>query len=299
MNQHAKIVALGEALRDYVESAEFQEQKAATAELIELMAEICQLPDEEQHTALVWWARSPYWEATLMLLTGWQGKVARAAWRALKRELETDTHGRRWWNLDWKVGRASIERLLGISDSAYRVYAGAAFRTWIEQDGTDEGRSWIAGAIGSPPILTSDALLDWNHMDIQDVVLWDPRTNEVRFADENPAEPRFVLPNRATIDGRLTVWADGAAYFRAWAALRARKAAFRQADKGANPFSEDAGTDLPGGLFIGDIRRARWPGDCGAATIVAGPGLTAAELHMAAIRAANLPQFMGGAGGRG
>ena len=154
---------------------------------------------------------------------------------------------------------AQPDRLLGVVENPVRTYASAAFRTWVEHDGSDEGRSWIAGAVGSPPIITGDALLAWRHLDITDVILWDPRTNEVMVAGQCPVDSAVILPHRHCFVGQqLTVFADGAAYFQAWAAYRAARAAYRRA--GGDPWSgEDAGYDLPGALIIGDIRRARWP----------------------------------------
>lgn len=275
----------------------WQETNETEAELVQFMADVRDAPDEDRHATLLWWARSPYWSPILMMCGGWQGKIARNAARALKRELAADTPGKRWNGLPHDVGRASIERLLGMRDHPSHIYACAAFRTWID----DDGRSWIAGAVGAPPIL-SRGISDWLHLDISDVVLWDPRTNETRLVGEHQSTANFVLPE--IVDLRVTLWADGGAFFRAWAARRARKAdLFRAVSNGKwkHPVMEDRDSGLPGGLVIGDIGRARWPSDAlsGVSAVTAGPGLTHAELHHCAVRSANFPRFEGGFVDRG
>jgi hypothetical protein len=277
-----------EAYRAYVESDEGRADQEAERALVELMAEMRDLPDEERVDTLRWWVRSPYWSGLLLILSGWQGKLAREAYRILVRDREAECPGKRWNGLDWKVGRASIARLLGVVDSPWRVYASAPFRTWVD----DAGRGWIAGAIGSPPLLDAAALEAWEHMDITAVILWDPRTNEAQLAGEDRSYAGYLLPPTGALEPRLTVWGDPGAFFRAWAAKRARKAQFVQADRGANPCVEFAGADLPGGLLIGSSLRARWP-QVQASTVAAGPGLTRTELHAAAYRAARLPSFEG------
>lgn len=272
---------------------DLDEMRDAEAALCELMDDLAALPAEERHETLSEWARSPLWDPLLMMLQGEHGRIARAAWAALRTDLASDTPGRRWDAIPHALGRASIERLLGVQDDPNRVYAGIAFRTWID----DDERSWIAGAIGACPVFDTDATMRWTHLEIRDVILWDPRTNEVRLVGEHHSQAMFVMPTYP--EPRLKVWADGAAFFRAWARKRANKVHVWRSSKGGHPAPEYPGADLPGALLVGDIRHARWPGDAGAATVVAGPGITAAELQWAAIRAANLPIFEGGASARG
>ena len=285
---------IADAIVAYVRSPEFEEQAAAEAALVELMEQIRALEEPERGDALLWWARSPYWHTVLMMAEGWHGALAREAWRVLKRNLDADTPGRRWDKLDHGVGRASITRLLGMEGDAGAYYATAPFRSWID----DDQRPWIAGAIGAPPIF-GDAAMSWLHLDIREVILWDPRANEVRLAGEHASYAGFVMPDHAPV--RLTVWGDGRAFFRAWAAARAQQFKVLQAaarGEWKHPAAELPDSGLPGALLIGSIGRARWP-SCDAETVIAGPGLAAGELQAAAIRAANLPSFEGGSRGRG
>lgn len=286
---------LADLFRSWIESPAFEESLKAERALVELMEEIRDTPDEQRHDALVWWARSPFWHAALMLAQGWHGQLARDAWKALKHDLDADTPSRRWNNLDPAVGRASINRLLGMEGEDGAFYATAPFRTWVD----DDERPWIAGAIGICPAADHEAVMRWAHIDIRAVILWDPRTNEVGLAGEHPSVSLFLMPEYP--DRRLTVWADGAAFFRAWAAARRGNLnLLRAAARGEwrHPASELAESGLPGALLIGSVSRARWP-MCEVETVISGPGLTAAELHAAAIRGANLPSFEGGMRGRG
>lgn len=289
-------VALEAAVNAYVASPQYQIDCDSEVALVELMAAIRDLPDQERHEALVEWARSPLWDGLLMLCEGWQGKIARAAYKALQRELAADSPGKQWDALDHSKGRDSIKRLLGVAGDPAAIYASIPFKAWTDED---DGRAWIAGAIGVRPMFDADAARRWEHLDIRDVILWDPRTNEVRLVGEHRTHSAFVLPD--TPDARLKVWGDPAAHFRAWASQRARTWALcraKTAGQWKHPASEPADGGLPGALLIGSIDRARWP-DSGASTVISGPGLTAAELHMAAVRAANLPNFEGGMRGRG
>jgi hypothetical protein len=258
--------------------------------LVALLEQLRDAPAEERHSALLEWARSPLWHCAGMLLEGWQGQLHREAYRALKQALQADTPGRRWDMLDHRVGRASIIRLLGLSgDAGPALYASAAFKTWID----DDARTWIAGAIGAPPLFDADRLLDWRHLDIRDVILWDPRTNEAMLAGEHADVSQYVLPD--VVPPRLTVWGDCGAYFRAWAAGRVRIGKLAEArgrGEWAHPISEPGDGGLPGALLIGEWMRATWPHPR-TETIAAGPGMTAAELHAAAHRAARLPRFEG------
>lgn len=280
---------IAEAMRDYLESDEFKTELEAERGLLELMAQIRDLADDERHEALVWWARSPYWGAPLMLCVGWQGKLARAAYAALKRDLEADTPGRRWNELDWKVGRASIARLLGLADSPFGFYATFPFRTWPD----DDGRTWIAGAVGCEPLTDTAKMLRWNHLDIREVILWDPRTNEAQIAGEHRSTSMFILPDMQ--EQRVAVWGDCGAYFRAWAARRLRTAQLarmRVNGEWAHPIAEPADGSLPGWLLVGECLRARWP-YTDASKITAEAGITVTELKAAAHRAARLPVFEG------
>jgi hypothetical protein len=99
------------------------------------------------------------------------------------------------------------------------------------------------------------------------------------------------MPDR--IDSKLTIWGDCRAFFQAWAARRAHAgqlAQRRARGDWAHPVAELADGNLPGGLLVGNCHHARWP-LVDASSVIAGAGLTAAELHLAAVRSARLPQF--------
>lgn len=256
-------------------------------ELIAIMEELRDCPAEYQHAELAAWARSPWWHPLLMMALGWHGEIARAAWIALKSDMAADTPGRRWDQCDPTLGRASIVRLLGLEGHQAAYYASSAFRTWVD----DDDLNWIAGAIGAQPLADTEASVRWCHLDIRDVILWNPRTNEARLAGEHKSTSTYVLPSHPV--GPLTVWADCGAFFRAWAANRARTGSLiqkRAAGEWAHPIAEPDDGNLPGGLLIGSIHRARWPSPP-VEQVLAAEGLTGAELHFAAVHAASLPGF--------
>ena len=269
-------------------AADMSDIDQSEAALAQYMADLCQLPNDDQHAALSNWARSDHWHPALMICTGWQGSVARAAWDALKADLAAATPGRRWDQIDPQIGRASICRLLKLEGEAAAAYAAAPFRTWTD----DDGRSWIAGAIGCRPFLDAAAATRWCHLDIRDVLLWEPRTGEVIVAGEHRSISTFVMPDH--VSDRLMVWGEGSAFFRAWAHARARTgqlAMRRAAGDWAHPVTEPRDGGLPGGLLIGNIRRATWPMP-DVRSVTAGQGVTVGELHYAAACAARLPLFV-------
>jgi hypothetical protein len=259
----------------------------ADTAIVAIMAQVRDCSPEEQHATRVAWARSPWAHPLMMLMEGWQGEVARASYAALKRDLGRDTPGRRWDACEPANGRASILRLLDIADEPVAAYAAAPFRTWVD----DDDRSWIAGAVGIMPFLDPDAAIRWRHIDIREVILWDPRTNEARIAGEPLSRSDYVLPDYT--DGTLKVWGDPAAFFRAWAAERVRIASLIRAEaqgQWAHPIVEPADGGLPGALLVGDVADARWP-RVDATTIVAEEGASLTDMRWAAVRAAGLPQF--------
>lgn len=255
--------------------------------LVDLMAQLRALPDDEAPDALRWFVRSPWWHPMLMLCEGWQGQVARRAYALLRRDLDVESPGRRWESIDPAAGRSSIVRLLGLEDHAARYYAADAFKVWRD----DDGRDWIAGAVGSRPWSDADRLAGWYHLDIRDVILWDPRTNDARIVGEHSSVSAFIMPDHATT--KLRVWGDCGAYFRAWASARAAIGVLmhrRSSGEWKHPIAEAADGGLPGALLIGDYNRARWP--CvGTTNIVAEAGVSVAELHFAVARATGMPNF--------
>lgn len=293
---NSRVRSLLAMLRDPVFIAEMEEANANEAAIVDLMEQIAALPVDERHAVLVCWARSDRWHAGLMLCTGWQGALAREAWKAFKRDTEADTPARSWNLIDHAVGRESIIRLLGLEGDRCASYATAAFKGMVD----DDGRGWIAGAIGCPPWLDADRLCAWRHLDITDVILWDPRTGEGRIAGEHSSCARMTLPH---IQGdRLTVFGDVAAFFQAWAAARcqtAHRASWaRMPGEWAHSVIEPDDGGLPGALIIGSPDRLSW-GGVTAATVVAGPGTTRRALQDAALRAARLPAFEENGGARG
>lgn len=265
------------------------------AHLLAIMEEIRDLDGHDRRDALIDWARSEWWHPAQMLYLDWPGKLAREAWRALKQELEADTPSRRWNNAPHAHGRPSIARLCGMEGSPFATYACAPFRTYID----DDERSWIAGAVGAMPMLDSKRMMRWNHLDITDVILWDPRTGEGRLAGEHHSTSNLILPYIQ--DERMTVYGDTGAYFRAWAGRRARTAELGQRKARGewnHPVCEPDDGGLPGALILGEVGKVQWRGVT-AATVIASTGVTKDELRGAALRAAHLPKFTEGGDARG
>lgn len=146
----------------------------------------------------------------------------------------------------------------------------------------DDKGFWIAGAVGHQRGLTYGA---WHPTG--DVILWNPRTGETRLKGET--RPALVTPFRET--PRLTVYADGFAFFRAWAderaALTERQAVAVAHHRAA--IAEPADSAIPGALAIGDLKRLPFA-SLNATTLVAGPGIDARDLNRAVLRSANLPR---------
>lgn len=289
MNAETAIRAIGEALVAYAESPAFEEHCALERELVGVMKQVRDCHETERHAALVWFARSPWWHTALMLAEGWHGRLAREACRALHRELGTDTPGRQWDRLPAGAGRNSIIRLLGLANAPAAYYAAAPFKTWVD----DDGCSWIAGAIGTSCYGDFEKARFWTHLDIRDVILWDPRTNRAMLAGEHQSVSRFVLPDHP--ENRLKVWGDCGAFFRAWAAERARVGLLlnkKARGEWRHPVAEADDGGLPGALLIGDYARAHWP--CvDVRSVAAREGIAPGQLHFAVMRAAGVPHFEG------
>lgn len=289
------VAALLAALRDPEFVAEMRRADDDAAEIVAFWEQIRDVEEQYRHETLVWFARSPWWHPCGMILADWQGKLHRAAWKALQKDLGANTPGRRWNATPHSLGRASIARLLGQAGTACPGYVTAPFRTWID----DDDRSWIAGAVGCPPCFDVDAVMHWRHLDIDEIILWCPRTGEARLAGEDPSTVRMILP--CDQGASLTVWGDAGAFFRAWAQRRAGTAdKMRRKTSGewVHPVTESPDGEMPGALVVGDIGKLRW-GNVRASTIVAGPGMTRRDLHAAALRAASLPAFVDGGAPRG
>jgi len=187
--------------------------------------------------------------------------------------------GRRWLHAPRRHSD-TIYRMLKIDpQDAGAGYAIAPF-TVLE----DDGKHWIAGAVGMWRALRP---LEWCSDDVTAVILWNPRSNELRLAGE--IEPSLILPDH--VPARITIYGDGFAFFRAWADQRAatfeclRYAAACQRAALAEP----GDSDIPGALAIGALHKLDWR-STDAAVLVAGPGVDPRELNRAVIRSARLPR---------
>ncbi len=257
------------------------------ADLLAMCEEIDALEGAERHRALVWWARSTCYSPALMLELR-IGKLAREASRAFFTDLTADTAGKAWWDAGAR-GQASIRRLVGVEGHDKAFYGADPFRTVHHED-----RDWIAAAVPPVPAL-SDRIVGWCHLDIAELILWCPRTGDVRLWGTPTDHAELLTPN--VVDDDLAVYADPAAFFRDWAARRIDALERCQATPGIRPNDWPDGF-MPGAFVVGDLGRLSWR-DPGARRIVAGPGCAADDLRACAMRAARLPAFVGGTGVRG
>lgn len=190
------------------------------------------------------------------------------------------TPGRTWLSSKWSANRASICRALKINPSeAGATYATAPFVV-LRHDETN----WIAGAIG---IWGAFKPSTWSVDQILAVILWNPKTGELRLLNEDA--PALVTPCSREL--RMTVYADGFAFFRAWADQRAATLTRIRAANGARhaTFAEPTDSDIPGALAIGDLDKIDWR-LIEAPVLVAGPGTDARKLNRAILRSARLPR---------
>lgn len=256
--------------------------------IVDMLAYFRDYDGPDRHVVLSRWARSDLWGAPLMLCEGWQGKVAREAYDALQHDLSADTPGKAWNAADFRIGRASIHRLLGIGVEAGCAYASAPFRT-IEHD----GQSWIGGAIGEVV-----GNIRWTHLDIRDVILWNPRTGETRLFGDAPGQATLVRPDEC--GGDVAVYGDPQAYFAAWAARRLNTAKLMTAKaRGtwAHPVAEPRDGNLPGILVIGAIDQPEWS-YVHARRLTADQSVNQHDLHRALSASRNMPLIEGVSGAR-
>lgn len=246
------------------------------------------LQGDARERALLDWARFMDARLSNMSLGMVQdeiGRVSREAWKAFERNLAKDTPAKAWADADPAIGRASIAALVGLKDHAAAWYATMPMRHIRYED-----RDWIGGALGSERLLAwkqQDAGHRWCHLDIIDVILWDPATNEARVMGEHISSPRIVMPARTDT---LHVFGSPAAFFKAWARRRVDALMHHQsmaAAHGALDF-EDTHNEAPGALIVGDIGRAVWP-SCDAATLIPAAGCEPAALQECIMRSAGLP----------
>lgn len=189
--------------------------------------------------------------------------------------------GRAWLAANWSAKRATICRALKIDPAE----PGASYATGPFAIMQEDGASWIAGAVG---IWRAFDPTNWSVDDISDVILWNPRTGEIRILGDT--SPTLITPDRP--EPRLTVYGQGFAFFRAWADRRAEiLARIRIAHESHRVTgSEPTDSGIPGALVIGDLAKIEWR-NLGAAVLVAGPGTDARKLNRAVIRSARLPRI--------
>lgn len=244
-----------------------------TITVLDYLDEIDALDGFARDAALLDLQRSDAWRPALLFLRDGRGKVARESFRAGRGTPEAQT----WCAA--KPNAPAIMRALRIDrDQSGSSYACDAFRVVA-----DDGHNWIAGAVGAPPSLARST---WLPADISDVILWNPRTNETRVLGDR--DPTVIAP----YDDVITVYADGYAFFRAWADARAEvwgRAVARRDNKWVHPVTEIA--TVPAAIVIGDIAKVRrWPN---ATTLIAGPGIDADALRRSVWDSYNVPRVVG------
>ena len=255
---------------------------AVVAEAVESLIKICEeidgLSGHQRHADLVTFARSGWHSAAIMLECGTPGRIAREAWKALKRDSDADTPGRRWEYAFHSRARESIVRLLGAEDMP--VYATLPFKTLDTENGPR-----IGAAIGWPDPLRNGHD-HYAYLDIEDVLLWDPRHNTVTVDGERGSS-RLFTPSEDNRDGPLTVYRDPFAFFRDWVALRVERLALHQSGWRAALTVDGC---MPGALAVGDLERMPW--QClHVPQLVAGPGLNRDDLRRAVFRTHRLPSI--------
>lgn len=248
-------------------------------------ARIDALQGYERNVALLQWARYLGTGAIVGMCHDDLGRITREASAVFAAALAKDTPGKAWADADPAIGRASIARLTGIQDHAAAWYATMPMRHIRYED-----RDWIGGAIGSERLLAwkqQDAGHRWCHLDIIDVVLWDPATNEARVMGEHISSPRIVMPARTD---KLPVFGSPVAFFKAWVQRRIAALVRHQsmtASHGGLDY-EDTHNQSPGALIVGDIAKAAWPA-CDASRIIPFTGCDPVALQDCIWRSAGLP----------
>ncbi len=209
--------------------------------------------------------------ATSLLLDGPLGDEVRALYRQRLAD-EASCVGVIWDRAPARRGRKSICKAIDI-DPAHPLsyWSTHPFRV-VERDGV----TWIAGAVGAPPLKDAMRMIAWTPMAITDVILWNPRTGMLRLADDDG--DRLIAPADG---GELTVYGDGRAFFRAWADLRADMAHY---EHDATPYA------LPGALLIGNPDNVRWL-NLGATVLKPSAGVDPKRIKAALHRQANLPRI--------
>lgn len=187
-----------------------------------------------------------------------------------------DCPGKTWWNappVHQAVARAL--RIDPAQDGA--VYALAPFRY-----ARIDGKHTILAAWPAPRIFDP---VDDDWLGIEQVIAWDPVTNNATILDDDGAQ--LVGP---LTEETATIYADPRAFLTDWAKRRAgfaiQRQAARQGTWAARPGEHDA---APGALIVGDLKKIRWP----IATMPRDLTIVGAdprEINKAILRAARLPR---------
>lgn len=211
-----------------------------------------------------------------------------AAMKVWARDMAVETPGRAWFHAPYMHGRSSIAAALKVDRAdPLAAYATLPFRILNIDD-----QNWIAGAIGCPPAV-SGKISVWCHLDISDVVLWNPRTGALRVAGEPANAPCLIgVGTAGASQAEVVVYDSGYAFFRAWVERRANFLAgflaARESRTSVIP-TEPACGNVPGLLAIGKLDALPWF-DVGAAVLKTDGGIDPGKLKSAIFRAARLPR---------
>lgn len=190
-----------------------------------------------------------------------------------------------WHSVPYGHGRASIFKALHIDPREPSAgFACACFRIVA-----DDGVNYIAGAVGCPPHLDLERFQEWTPDNVSEVILWNPRTAELRVLGEAKSQTILIAPRHAEI---ITVFKDGYAFFRAWAERRAEFAARKQGvlnNAWVHPMPETSDSLIPGALIVGDTMAVKGWGALSQATLIPGPGVSEDELKKSVWRASDIP----------
>lgn len=193
-----------------------------------------------------------------------------------------------WHHTPYAHHRAAIFKALqidprdpsaGFSCAQYRVVA-------------NEGVTYIAGAVGCPPHLDLERFKDWTPDAISDVILWNPRTNDVRILGEAKSQTVLIAPVHAET---ITVYQDARAFFRAWCERRAAHYVRHQgviSRQWLHPMPEPADSFIPGAFVCGSLSAVKGWHRLSDATLLPGPGCAEDELRKSVWRSADIPKVI-------
>jgi hypothetical protein len=253
-------------------------ETAVLDQLRTIAAYIDELDGSDRTEALVEFYRSGWFHPGIVTFEGITGQIGREAHRAFTALLDRESCSRSWSQSSTSIGRASIARLTGCAGHASSFFATFPFRSMVD----DRGEFVVGAAVGCERLHETRGAWDWAHFDIEHVILWNPKTNVAEIAGDLGGG--IILPDDRE---RLAVYADPAAFFRAWVAARIDFLDRRDRWTIHQP-QERRDNELPGALVIGGLGNIPWA-SIGAGTLIAGPGVDADELKRAVVRSAGLP----------